>query len=214
VWAPEENTAIYYGSFRPASLGVTVGTTGSPVQLTMPLPPRGVDAGAFYHLVEARRRVILDNLLAIDKSKNNSSIVFCLEWQGWKLLFPGDAELRSWQEMNKRGVLEPVHFLKISHHASHNGTPDDELLNKVLPEQPLDSRARAAVASTFPGTYSGIPDQATLGRLTTRGVQTFMVHEALGDMADPEAGPVIGYLEFTFPATGEEIGVQMVKLVD
>jgi hypothetical protein len=112
-----------------------------------------VDAGAFYDLIKARCSGLVDSLLAIGKAKNNSSTVFCLEWQGRKLLFVADAEVRSWREMNKRNVLLPVHFLKISHHASYTGRPGPELLDKVLPAVPPDARERLAVASTYPSTY-------------------------------------------------------------
>jgi beta-lactamase superfamily II metal-dependent hydrolase len=216
VWAPEENAATYYGRFQPMALAIAGGNGveddgNLPPQIMMPLPPRGVDASVFYKLVEARRNVFVDHLLAIDQSRNNSSIVFCLEWQGWKMLFPGDAELRSWQEMNKRNVLSPIHFLKISHHASHNGTPSDDLLEKCLPTAPTDGRERVAVASTFPNTYSGIPHIETLDRLRERGVSTFMTFEELGDRTgdstDPEddSKPVVGYLDFVFPAEGDLI---------
>ena len=110
--------------------------------------------------------------------------------------------------------MSPVHFLKISHHASHNGTPADELLDEILPTQPLDARDRVAVASTYPSTYPGIPDPATLGRLEDRGVRWVSVYEALGDSVPPEddeaeiGPPVFGYLEFEFPAGGTAIGVQ------
>ena len=218
VWAPEENSAIYYGRFRPMALGVEGGVEGSiegadSLRTVVPTPPPGVDAGSFYQLVEARRSGLVDNLLAIDKAKNNSGIVFSLEWQGWKLLFTGDAELRSWREMNKRDALSPVHFLKISHHASHNGTPEDEILEKILPEMPTDTRARAAVASTFPETYPGIPDGFTQERLESRGVTTYKVFEELEDGvhvdgdADNPLQPVLGYLEFAFPADDTTIQV-------
>jgi hypothetical protein len=216
VWAPEENSAIYYGRFRPMGLGVEGGVEGggegTDLQLVVPKPPAGVDAGSFYQLVAARRNGLVENLLAIDKAKNNSGIVFSLEWHGWKLLFTGDAELRSWREMNKRNTLSPVHFLKMSHHASHNGTPEDEILDKILPEVPPDERERAAVASTFPNTYSGIPDGFTQERLESRGVTTYMVFEELedglpADDADELAQPVLGYLEFAIPKDGNSIQV-------
>ena len=218
VWAPEENSAVYYGHFRPMALGVAEAAEGgaegsSPSRLVLPKPPAGVDAGAFYRLVDARSGGWVDNLLAIDQARNNSGIVFCLQWQGWRLLFTGDAEVRSWKEMNKRDLLSPVHFLKISHHASHNGTPTDELLEKIFPADPPDARQRVAVASTYPDTYSGIPDLATLERLEERGVQTYAVFEELGDEAssgDEEVGdgePAIGYVDFSFPAGGTEITV-------
>jgi hypothetical protein len=216
LWAPEENTAVYYGRFRPMTLGVqnVDGATDVLPRITTSPPPRGVDAGAYFQLVEARRNGYVENLLAIDQSRNNSSIVLCLEWRGWKLLFTGDAEIRSWKEMNKHHVLSPVHFLKMSHHASHNGTPNDELLEKFLPTQAHDDRDRVAVASTFPNTYTGIPHEVTISRLETRGVKTHVVYKELGDAATEggnpgeEEAPVIGYLEFSFPADGREIDVQ------
>ena len=218
VWAPEENTAVYYGHFRPMALGVEGGAEGGvegedSLRAVTPKPPPGVDAGAFYRLVESRRNGLVDNLLAIDQSRNNSGIVLCLEWRGWRLLFTGDVEVRSWREMNKHCVLSPVHFLKISHHASHNGTPPEEILEKILPADWPDAHERVAVASTYPNTYSGIPDGATLDRLEARGVKTFEVFEELEDGlpdedADAPAAPVVGYVEYAFPAQGTQIGVR------
>jgi len=169
ILAPEEDTSIYYGHFKPMALNVTLGNdSATPPSLSAPIPPPGVDAGAFYQLVEARQRGYVENLLAIDKAKNNTSVVFCLEWRGWKLLFAGDAEVRSWKEMNKRELLEPVHFLKISHHGSHNGTPAVELLEKIMPEHPPDNRKRWALVSTCQETYGGVPHKDTIDLLGTR----------------------------------------------
>ena len=169
VWAPEEDTASYYGILQPTALGVSPGE-GASARLTLaePLPPSGVDAGAFYNLVEMRRRGCGDNLLAIDKAANNTSVVFCLEWRGWRLLFPGDAELRSWRMMDRQGMLQPVHFLKISHHGSYNGTPAAELLNKILPKRSRSRKSRRAVLSTYKDTYYGVPDAETLALLSGR----------------------------------------------
>jgi beta-lactamase superfamily II metal-dependent hydrolase len=169
IWAPEEDTSIYYGRFKPMALNVTAGDDDTiPPALSAPIPPPGVDAGAFYQLVEARQNGYVENLLAIDKAKNNTSIVFCLQWRKWKLLFAGDAEERSWKEMNKREMLEPVHFLKISHHGSHNGTPDPELVEKILPKNPPDSRKRSAIVSTCEETYGGVPHGDTIKLLKKR----------------------------------------------
>jgi hypothetical protein len=134
----------------------------APPRPATPLPPPGVDGDAFYNLVDRRRHGLFDNLRAIDKAANNSSVVFCLEWRGWRLLFPGDAEERAWQEMGKRDLLKPVHFLKVGHHGSSNGTPNGELLDRILPLQAPDARPRSALVSTHEGTYSGVPDAATL----------------------------------------------------
>lgn len=162
IWAPEEDTSAYYGTFRPMSLGVTRAQgRGAKPSLTAARPPAGVDAGAFYNLVEQRRSSV-DNLLAIDRAANNTSIVFCLRWRGWSLLFPGDAEIRSWKTMQRAGVFHPVHFLKMSHHGSQDGTPDPEYLEGILPLDRPDARLRSALVSTWEGTYHNVPDGPTL----------------------------------------------------
>ena len=147
-----------------------------------PLPPAGVDAGAFYDLVDARRTGLHDNLLAIDKAANNTSIVFSLEWRGWKLLFPGDAEQESWRMMDEQGVLEPVHLLKIAHHGSWNGTPQGEILDKILPPTRPDDRKRYAVVSTCLDTYPGVPDDTTENTLRARIDE---LHTTLGRSRTP-----------------------------
>jgi beta-lactamase superfamily II metal-dependent hydrolase len=188
IWAPEEDTSVYYGAFHPLELGVTPGTgsRGKPA-LTVPIPLAGVDAGTFYNLVEMRRWGYADNLLAIDRAANNTSVVFCLTWRGWRLLFPGDAEHRSWQTMSGPVTFEPIHFLKISHHGSHNGMPPDDLLNGLLPEGA--SKQRHAALSTYPNTYNHVPDDGTLAVLEHRCT----VHSVVG-MPDG------GALDIEFPA--------------
>jgi len=172
VWAPEEDTAVYYTRIEPMPLGMvhSEGRRARP-KLTQPIPPSGVDAGAFYNLVETRRRTYLDNLLAIDKAANNTSIVLLLEWRGWRLLFSGDAEQTSWKVMNEldeklrdqgEKLLEAVHFFKVSHHGSYTGVPPTEPLEKILPGESPDGRQRYAVVSTYPRTYPGVPDRELL----------------------------------------------------
>ena len=182
IWGPEEDTSSYYRSFQPLALGVDGGAAGAEPTVVNPLPPSGVDAGAFYNLVDSRRTGLHDNLLAIDKAANNTSIVFSLEWRGWKLLFPGDAEQESWKMMDEQGVLEPVHVLKIAHHGSWNGTPQGAILDKILPPTPPDNRKRYAVVSTCPGTYNGVPDTTTLTTLGGRAE----LHSTLDQI--PDAG--------------------------
>jgi beta-lactamase superfamily II metal-dependent hydrolase len=169
VWGPEEDTADYYGPFQPMALGVGAAPGGAAdYGPTLPTPPSGVDAGAFYDLVEMRRSGLVDNLLAIDKAANNTSIVFTLEWRGWKLLFPGDAELRSWKTMHKHRLLEHVDFLKVGHHGSHNGTPPVGLLDKILPYPARADRRPRAVVSTCKDTYDKVPDTDTMAELRRR----------------------------------------------
>ena len=130
------------------------------------LPPQGVDAGVFYDLVDSRKR-FYENLLAASSAFNNTSIVFCLEWHGNKLLFTGDAQELSWETMYKKGVLEEVDFLKVSHHGAENGTPSDEILDKIFPEKNKDS-AVAVVSTVVDGPHDSIPDKDTLDVIKKR----------------------------------------------
>jgi beta-lactamase superfamily II metal-dependent hydrolase len=190
IWAPEEDTSDYYGPFQPMALGVASGGPRSArPSVTIPLPPSGVDAGAFYSLVDARRQGYCDNMLTIDAANNNSSVVFCLEWRGWKLLFPGDAEERSWKTMNKHNMLEPVHFLKVGHHGSKNATPHPELLEKILPKKRPDRRTRRAAVSTCLDSYPGVPDDDTLEEISRRCTLYSVLDEPLPDG---------GYMDITF----------------
>ena len=73
--------------------------------------------------------------------------------------------------MDDRDQLEEVHFLKVSHHGSHTGMPPAEMLDKILPGESLvasDGRPRYAVVSTYPDTYSSVPDDEMLHELQKR----------------------------------------------
>ncbi len=55
IWAPEENTSEYYGAFQPVTFGLAAGSgKAAKAAPILPVPPPGVDARAFYDLVEAR----------------------------------------------------------------------------------------------------------------------------------------------------------------
>jgi beta-lactamase superfamily II metal-dependent hydrolase len=170
VWAPEEDTSDYYGRFQQLDAdavplaSAAAEEFGASVMLASPdpIPPPGVDVGAFLRLVRARRSGAIDNLFEIDKAANNTSVVFALEWRGWRLLFTGDAEIRSWKTMARERVL------KVSHHGSHNGTPTDDIFEAILPATPPDNRTRQAVISTWDDTYPGIPHSPTNARLAER----------------------------------------------
>jgi beta-lactamase superfamily II metal-dependent hydrolase len=159
VWAPEPDTSSYYGRLRP----VMQSRRGRRLPV-----PAGVDREAFEALVEFSHSGLGDEMLAIDRAANNTSVVLSIEWRGWRLLFAGDAELRSWRTMERQRQLRPVHFVKVGHHASHNGTPDERVLERILPLRRHDARRRTALVSTCAGTYNGVPDHDTLARLERR----------------------------------------------
>ena len=93
-----------------------------------------------------------------DKVINNTSLVLKFNYKvGNKnkfLLFPGDAEFESWQqifEASKKGQYSiSAHFLKVSHHGSHNGT-SNIIAKKIF--QPDSKNGNIAVISTLSGIY-------------------------------------------------------------
>lgn len=192
IWAPEEDTSVYYGRFRPLTLGVTDadGSEETPA-LVEPKTPRGVNRASFRRYLAARRRGFFDGLLAIDAAANNTSVVLSLQWHGWHLLFPGDAEIRSWKQMEKAGVLKPIHFLKVSHHGSRNGTPSGKLLDRIFPAEPPDDRPRTALISSHPDTYKDVPSDWTEKELSARGtkVRSLQAEVPLGGFIDLEFPP-------------------------
>lgn len=174
IWAPERDTASYYGRMRPAAPVLLKGGR----RAKRLRAPTGVSQDALDALLKFAGSGLGGNMLAIDRAANNTSIVLEIEWRGWRLLFSGDAELRSWRTMDRHGQLRPVHFLKVGHHASHNGTPPDALLEKVLPMPRADNRARYALVSTCGGTYRGVPDEETVSRIARRVDHVYLTYEA------------------------------------
>lgn len=192
IWGPEEDASVYYGRFKPMCMSQPGTEDFDDALVNAPAihPPPGVDTGAFYDLVSSRRLGFLDNLLAIDKANNNTSLVFSLTWRGWKLLFTGDAERKSWQFMDKFNKVSPVHFLKVSHHGSRTGLPNKETLDRLLPDHPPDAKPRHAVVSTCFDTYSGVPDEELLNsQLGVRCQLAWTSEDALGDS---------DYIDYTF----------------
>jgi hypothetical protein len=158
VWGPEENTAVYYGGVTPFIAKVSEGAE----------PPPGVDREAFRELMAFLELGMPESMLAIDRAANDTSVVLEIEWRGWRLLFPGDAEQRSWQLMARNRMVRPVHLFKVGHHGSRNGLPPGPVLEQLLPAERPDSRQRTAILSTYPETYPGVPDELTLARLKAR----------------------------------------------
>ena len=201
LWAPEEDTADYYGRFDALASGLRIGDDeifdfddldGPAIDLETPEPPRGVDAGAFYNLIDIRHANSSSTLLSIDRASNNTSVVLLIEWNGWKLLFTGDAERRSWRTMDKHGLVQPVDFLKVSHHGSDTGMPPDEILDKLLPTSPPPARRPRGAVSTYPNTYPGVPDKVTLDRL----------RERLDLRSTRDLAPGKLFVELRFPSSG------------
>ncbi|MCK5645188.1 MAG: hypothetical protein KAH97_00305 [Anaerolineales bacterium] len=121
---------------------------------------------------------------------NNTSVVLLLEWRGKRLLFTGDAQFRkrryqkgkrngSWNVMwhYHRDLLnQPVDFLKVGHHGSHNATPwvpeEGHEINDILDSLvPMDEKKTKVVVSTArykASSYRTIPDKLLMMELGKR----------------------------------------------
>ena len=102
--------------------------------------------------------------------KNNTSVVLLLEWRGRRLLFTGDAEWDGkgmeegrknccWDVMYgipevKKVLLNPVDFIKVSHHGSINGTPYEKQGFKKIVEKMVIAGKTDVVVSTKWGTHN------------------------------------------------------------
>jgi hypothetical protein len=161
--APEEDTSYITAITIP---GVGCGRGGRRrrrIRLAGMLPAVGVDASAFYNLIEARRQCA-ESLLAIDKARTTPAWCAASNGAAGGCCSPG----RGNQELEDHEGSESIArggFLKISHHGSRNGTPGESILDVILPKRAAKGKERRAAVSTWRDTYSGVPDAATLKRL-------------------------------------------------
>ena len=172
VLAPEEDATAYFGHVTGGSLTATAADTSGAAggvrrSAALETPPAGVDAGAFFDLLVSRRKRARTRLVELDTAHDNTSVVVEVEWRGWRLLFPGDADRESWQRMLDHNALRPVHFVKLPHHGSH-GT-HEMILDHVLPPVGDDGRERRALVSTGEGGWDDRVGQRNLELCRARG---------------------------------------------
>ena len=159
ILAPEKNASVYYGSGgqgfwlsaaahfgKPSPRGINPKKRGGG------RCPRHIAKEEFEQLKDDVAEMDVNDLLAIDKAANNTSLVVRINVGGKKLLFPGDAEQESWAFMKSKGLLEAVDVLKVAHHGSLNGMPfegDDAIQDLLL----KPGGKTTAIVSTCRGVY-------------------------------------------------------------
>lgn len=181
ILAPEADASGYYGrATRRAVSAFARGVMGAADDHADPADPwtfpEVEKVAAPENLTPADWRQLREGIQGgaeavrlIDRAANNTSLCFTLEVAGKRLLFPGDAELESWEVMARKGVLEgPFDFVKLSHHGSHNGTPLDHL-DDLLPRR---RKGKAVVLvstkSDVYGIQNPVPDEELLTELRKR----------------------------------------------
>ena len=95
------------------------GTAGADVEV----PPDFLRLADFARLRRQLRSGGLDLLAAVNKSRNNTSIVSRWRWEGVTLLLTGDAELESWKLIRDNGADVSSTVLKVGHHGSIDASP-------------------------------------------------------------------------------------------
>ncbi len=130
VPAPEKDSSIYYARkgkryWLDAAARLGDETFGWPERGRgrRTGAPRHVAPDEFERLKDEVAEMDWNDILAIDKAANNTSLVVRLTIGGKVLLFSGDAEEESWEQMRARKLLGPVDLLKVAHHGSINGMP-------------------------------------------------------------------------------------------
>jgi hypothetical protein len=104
----------------------------------------------------------LETLAAVDKTRNNTSLV--TKWtydQTITLLLTGDAELMSWAIMNANGVDFTANLIKVGHHGSINASPTWSF-TRVFPQV---RAANAVLLSTDRTRFTGeneVPEESVL----------------------------------------------------
>jgi hypothetical protein len=93
----------------------------------------------------------LELLAAVDRTRNNTSIVMRWTHGGKSILLTGDAEDASWEQMKKNRASFGAQIIKVGHHGSVNASPAwsfKSVLPRVL-------AANACVVSTDPTRFTG-----------------------------------------------------------
>lgn len=146
VLAPEQDSTIYlnpidtslaarqaldahFAAFAPvAATRVRASATdavppGDAADDSEDAPPDFLRLADFARLRRQLRSDGLDLLAAVNKSRNNTSIVSRWTWEGVTLLLTGDAEVESWAVIRSHGDDFTSTLLKIGHHGSIDASP-------------------------------------------------------------------------------------------
>jgi len=140
-------------------------------------------------LEDATASTAEDLAFALDKARNNESVVALFSYQGQTLLFAGDAQYGNWRWWLEHDqpdqILPQLRFLKVAHHGSVNATPKDAL------EKMTDGNF-AAMVSTQSTPWASIPLVPLMARIDQKTKQELVrsdwLHLSNANAPDPSAG--------------------------
>jgi hypothetical protein len=198
ILAPEKDASVYYGDGGQGFWLTAAAHFGKPSLSGILLKARGggrcprhIATEEFEQLKDDVAEMDVNDLLAIDKAANNTSLVLRINVGGKTLLFTGDAEQESWAIMKSKGLLGSLDVLKVAHHGSLNGMPfegDGSILDLLL----KPGKKTTAIVSTCRGVYGDtseteIPNQRLMGLLRKRCGKVINTEE------DARPGEYIGF---------------------
>lgn len=109
---------------------------------------------------------LLQFVTVLDEHINNTSVVLLLEFGGFKMLFPGDAEVAAWQAIvddNKvASHLKEIDLYKVGHHASNNATPIKSLWNRIIADRDKSHPLHCVVSTQTTKFKGSIPNKTLL----------------------------------------------------
>ncbi|MFC2132374.1 hypothetical protein ACFLRG_01100, partial [Bacteroidota bacterium] len=104
---------------------------------------------------------------SLDNALNNTSVILLFEVGDTGILFPGDAQLESWQyilsQKQLKSKLSNVILYKVGHHGSTNATPKS--LWNIIQNQYNKNKCLISLISTKEGHHSEVPRKSLLNAL-------------------------------------------------
>jgi hypothetical protein len=165
-WHMRGLTASTFGpsGTPPFSAQHRVGGTAFPPEVRWFIPRIQASRGA--QLLELVR--ILDNQM------NNTSLILLFEYNGKRLLFPGDAQIENWNHALKDApeakanlkLLAGTDLYKVGHHGSLNATP--KTLWALFKNKGAKKKLRTML-STRPGKHGSTTNKSEVPRRTLLG---------------------------------------------
>jgi hypothetical protein len=126
-------------------------------------------------LLAVRAQQLQQIVRVLDDQMNNTSLILLFEVGGYRMLFPGDAQIENWSyalvpaphNTDVRKRLAGVNLYKVGHHASLNATPKTLLWEKFTKRSKQASGKRlCTVVSTRPGKHGDTNSNTEVPRRT------------------------------------------------
>lgn len=158
AWAPAAPRVVPAGS---------IGATVLAAEVADDAPPEFLRLADFARLRRLLRGGGMVLLAAVDRTRNNTSIVSRWTYEGVTLLMTGDAELGSWDVIRANGASLRSTLLKVGHHGSINASPDWSF-TQVFPSR---RSSNAVLLSTEPTRFTGeneVPKRSVVDGWTAR----------------------------------------------